>query len=155
MLKMFLLPHRCLTHKLTSNRTFYANNGTKFPGQSLHVFKQVSDAEPTSIAILSDDVFWTRNNSLDVFWTPKHSPDTTKRLILPHHDFVTKADGLVLVAASPTIVVNHPCTVNNGDCSHICATYSATQKICLCPPGMVFTNNQNSTCMEAVDCEFR
>lgn len=90
-----------------------------------------------------------------MFWTPKHSPDTTKQLILPHHDFVTKEDELVLVAVLPTTVVNHPCMVNNGDCSHICTTYSVSQKVCLCPPGMVFANNQNKTCMEAVDCEFR
>ncbi len=125
-----------------------------FTGQSLHVFKHMS-SEPTSIAILSDDVFWTTNNSLDVFWTPKHSPDSTKQLILPSHDYVTKEDHVVLVAASPTIVVNHPCMRDNGGCSHICATYSVNQKICLCPPGMVFTNYQNNTCMEAVDCEFR
>lgn len=123
-------------------------------GQSLHIFKLVS-GEPTSLAILSDDVFWTKKNSLDVYWTPKHSPDTTKQLILPHHDFVTKEDDLVLVAVSPILVVNHPCMFNNGNCSHICTTYGEVQKICLCPPGMVFRNSQNTTCMEAVDCEFR
>lgn len=112
-------------------------------------------SQPTSIAILSDDVFWTKNNSLDVFWTPKHSPDTTKQLILPPHDYVTKDDRIVLVAVSPTVVVSHPCMTDNGGCSHICATLSSVQSICLCPPGMVFTNNQNYTCMEAVDCEFR
>lgn len=123
-------------------------------GQSLHVFKHVA-AEPISIAILSDDVFWTSNNSFDVFWTPKHSPDTTKQLVLPHHEYVTQDDRPILVGVLPTVVSSHPCSTNNGGCSHICATFDAKRQICLCPPGMVFTDNHNNTCMEAIDCEFR
>lgn len=90
-------------------------------------------------------MFWTKKNSLDVYYAAKHSPDTTKQLVLPHHDFVTKEDELVLVAVTPTIIASHPCMVKNGGCSHICTSNSATQKVCLCPPGMVFSNNKNET----------
>ncbi|KAJ6637160.1 putative vitellogenin receptor [Pseudolycoriella hygida] len=125
-----------------------------YTGQSLHVFKKTSGA-PTSIAVLSDDVFWTKKKSLDVFWTPKHGPETTKQLILPRHDYVSKDDDVVVVAIFPTITSRHPCMVNNGGCSHICATSSSTQMVCLCPPGMVFINYHNNTCIAAIDCEFR
>ncbi|KAG4077892.1 hypothetical protein HA402_013826 [Bradysia odoriphaga] len=127
---------------------------TDYTGGSLFLFQAVP-AEPISIAVLSDDVFWTSNKSHDIFWTPKHSPDTTKQLVLPHHDFVTNDDRPVLVGVMPTVVSSHPCTIDNGGCSHICATYDSKQHVCLCPPGMVFSDYRNSTCMEAIDCEFR
>ncbi|KAG4078550.1 hypothetical protein HA402_004773 [Bradysia odoriphaga] len=123
-------------------------------GESLHPFKNVP-AEPISLAVLSEDVFWTSNRSHDVFWTSKHSPDTAKQLVFPHYNYVTNNDRPVLVGVMPTTISSHPCRIDNGGCSHICATYDSKQQICLCPPGMVFSNYRNNTCMEAIDCEFR
>lgn len=121
----------------------------------MNIFKSNISNGPTSIAVLSDDVFWTKKNSHHLFFTPKVSPDMTRQLILPSNDNVTQADDIVIVAAFPTVFVSHhPCMTDNGGCSHICATLNATHSTCLCPPG---THNESSTCteIEYVDCEFR
>lgn len=112
-------------------------------------------SRPISIAILGDNVFWTAQNSDKLFWTPKDNLEATKKIEITPPPYASKSSPMIVLATSPTIKVDHICQDKNGKCSHICVPLNTVSAACLCPPGMVFNNGQNMTCIEEVDCEFR
>lgn len=137
--------------------TDYAANKisfTNFEGNMYHTF--LSDVtKPVSIAILGDDIFWTIENSMKVYWTPKHNLEATKKIQITPPPYISNSTKIIALATSPSINVEHICQIKNGKCSHICVPLSKTTAACLCPPGMVFSDSRNITCIEAIDCEFR
>lgn len=47
-------------------------------------------------------------------------------------------------------IENHPCLVNNGNCSHLCLQ-SLKESICTCPLGQILTSD-NKTCFAPKHC---
>lgn len=129
---------------------------TNFEGTMNHTFVSGID-EPSSLAVLDEDIFWTTKTSMMIFWTAKHNLGNTKRMMIAPPPYMTATDQLVLQAATPVILVEHVCQSTGilQKCSHICVPLSVSTYACMCPSGMVFSDNKNSTCMEAKDCEFR
>jgi hypothetical protein len=111
---------------------------------------------PVSLAIVENDLFWTTMKSQRLSWTDKHNIGLIKRmnLNLPANSEVV--DEIQLLALTPVEVTpEHPCQKQNGGCSHICISASATKSSCLCPAGLVFSDALNTTCTDAQNCGFK
>lgn len=115
-----------------------------------HTIKTDID-EPSSFAVLDHDIFWTSLSLMwKIFFAPLHRPESTKSLVVS-----TDLTDELLVLATPTPrVTDHICR-STSPCSHICVPQSHTSYACLCPPGYVFKDSRNVTCIEAKNCEFR
>lgn len=119
-----------------------------------HTFANNIDG-PTSMAILDDVIFWTTAQSDVIHWALKHSPDSVKQLIIARPQYMAKSDEMHLLVTTPNTIVDHICQRPDSPCSHICVPLGQQTIACVCPIGMVFKDNQNETCIEAVSCAFR
>lgn len=117
-------------------------------GDDRHAFRALM-TEPISIAIVGSDLFWTNKNSRRVYWADKHNTELSfnKKITLDVSDTV---EAMHLAAVTGVRIENHPCLVNNGDCSHLCLQ-SLKETICTCPLGQVLTSD-NKTCFAPKHC---
>lgn len=106
-----------------------------------------------SLCVLDSDMYWTSlNEPWMMFFSPISLPQLTKAIP------VDLQDEIILIASTPTKVVDHPCQPPRGakrPCSHICVPVTNSTFACLCPVGLVFEDSRNVTCMEAHDCYFQ
>ncbi|KAI8034069.1 putative vitellogenin receptor [Drosophila gunungcola] len=119
---------------------------------------------PYSLALVQQDLFWSELGSPGVYWTHKSNMGPRKRIdieakgdpgaILPFVPIAAPAR-IPLAASAPVSRESHPCQHLNGGCSHICVGEGPFHAVCLCPPGFVYRDAGNRTCLEALDCEFR
>ncbi|XP_018797492.1 PREDICTED: putative vitellogenin receptor isoform X1 [Bactrocera latifrons] len=113
---------------------------------------------PYSLALVEDDLFWTELRSSAIHWTSKNKMGTLKRIEIkvtqPAFTHVLPSR-IPLLASRPASTLDHPCQHNNGGCSHVCVTVTKFVSACLCPAGLVFRDMTNTSCIEALDCEFR
>ncbi|XP_049310082.1 putative vitellogenin receptor isoform X1 [Bactrocera dorsalis] len=113
---------------------------------------------PYSLALVEDDLFWTELRSSAIHWTSKNKMGTLKRIEIkvtqPAYTHVLPSR-IPLLASRPASTLDHPCQHNNGGCSHVCVTVTKSVSACLCPAGLVFRDMTNTSCIEALDCEFR
>lgn len=120
-----------------------------------HTFLYDVDS-PISLAIVGEDMFWSTSKSLKLNWTPKHSFIGTKSMHIEHPITSPNPMSMELLAIGATSVSKHPCAqFENGGCSHICVAMGKTSHACLCTPGTVFHDAQNTTCVPSEDCFFR
>ncbi|GAB0094384.1 Putative vitellogenin receptor [Sergentomyia squamirostris] len=135
----------------SGNRIEFAN----FDTDLRHVFKYNLQS-PTSITTIKDSVFWTQTRSSNIFWADKKSPEVIRRVPLEKPGFGGFPDRLPLARTSAfKRTSDHVCLKRNGGCSHICVSMGRSTSACVCPPGMVFKDFGNTTCIDDVDCEFR
>lgn len=130
---------------------------TDYDFQMNHTFVSNLD-HPISMAILEDDVFWTSFYSSRVHWSPKHRPDDKKHVLvaMPVSFTLFTSSRMHLLGLKPShIGSEHVCYATFEKCSHVCVPLGVTTFACLCPPGMVFTDRTNQSCMLASDCGFR
>ena len=113
---------------------------------------------PYSLALVEDDLFWTELRSSAIHWTSKNNMGALKLIEIqvtrPAYTHVLPTR-IPLLASRPASMLDHPCQHNNGGCSHVCVTATKYVSACLCPAGLVFRDMTNTSCIEALDCEFR
>lgn len=123
-----------------------------------HTFVSNLD-HPATMAILEDEVFWTTVYSSRVHWSPKHRPSDKKHLLvempLSFFPFISPRMHLLGLQSVRMPASLHVCYTPHDKCTHICVPLGATTFACLCPPGMVFTDRTNQSCMLANECAFR
>ncbi|XP_020715459.1 putative vitellogenin receptor isoform X2 [Ceratitis capitata] len=113
---------------------------------------------PYSLALVEDDLFWSELRSSAIHWTPKNNMGSVKRIEIqvsqPAYTHILPTR-IPLLASQPVSLQDHPCQHSNGGCSHVCVTVTKFSGACLCPAGLVYRDMTNTTCIEALDCEFR
>lgn len=121
---------------------------TSKDGDDRHGFRTLT-TEPVSLAVLGNDLFWTNYHSGRVFWAEKHNLGSgmNKRIAL---DVAKDIEAMHLIAVTGIMTSNHPCLVNNGNCSHICMR-SLHETICACPLGQILLAD-NKTCFSPKVC---
>lgn len=107
------------------------------------------------MAVLGEDLFWTTSKSLKLYWTPIHSFVGTKSMLIEQPPFSVVPDTIILQSITPPTVSTHPCTIDNGGCSHICIALGPSTHSCLCPTEMLFKDSNNHTCIKSEECDFR
>ncbi|KAM7347718.1 putative vitellogenin receptor yl isoform 1-T1 [Cochliomyia hominivorax] len=114
---------------------------------------------PYSIAIVDEDLFWSELKSNTIHWTHKSNMGPLKRFDIEVNRELYMTHSLPshipLAASTPPKTAEHPCQHWNGGCSHVCVTLGKFLGACLCPPGLVFKDSTNRSCIEVLDCEFR
>lgn len=126
---------------------------TNFIGDSYHIVS-AGTLEPRSIAIVQNDLFWTNLGVRKLFWT-RQKKFRNSKFVNFEDSMYSKTDEIQLLAIHSLAKFNHPCGINNGNCSHICTSLDEYRSSCVCPSGLVFSDAKNTTCIEAIDCEFR
>ncbi|XP_014221207.1 vitellogenin receptor-like isoform X1 [Trichogramma pretiosum] len=145
-------PTVALAYDADSRRLYWADEGTgriescDLQGQQRLLFRTGLQA-PVSLAVLDAEIFWTSHRSSRLNWADKrHIVSGSKGLNLqvPHtHPLLLQTiDG-------PRTGVEHPCRVNNGDCTHICLVTNATKHICACPSGYLINTDLKSCRLKA------
>lgn len=110
----------------------------------------------SSMTLLNNDIFWTTSQSLTVYWMSKTDKSLIKRMVIPSPQYSSSDDEMVVMSTEPLNTFEHICQKSKqSNCSHICVPASSSTFTCLCPPGLVFNDGKNLTCVEARDCEFR
>ncbi|XP_055711051.1 putative vitellogenin receptor isoform X2 [Phlebotomus papatasi] len=128
---------------------------TNFDTDIRHVFR-VGLRNPVAVTTIGDDVFWTQAKSSKVYWASKSNVEVIRRIPLEKPNFGIFPERMPLSKASATMQTSdHVCLKGNGGCSHICVSMGRSTGACVCPPGMVFKDFHNTTCIDNVDCEFR
>ncbi|XP_055389862.1 putative vitellogenin receptor isoform X2 [Condylostylus longicornis] len=133
---------------------------TKYENISRKLFRN-DLSDPLTMAIVDDDIFWSQQNSGTIFWTHKSGLGAIKRLEVdqPFLNIRSKPSDQIFVTSNKQIVSassdKHKCLTRNGGCSHICVSIGTFSSKCMCPPGLVFKDPSNMTCIESIDCEFR
>ncbi|XP_058833959.1 putative vitellogenin receptor [Topomyia yanbarensis] len=127
---------------------------TSFEGDTRHLFREYLRM-PVSIAIVEDNLFWTCYRSRRLYWSDKHNLGLTKKINIEKPPFGIFPDEIVLLASQPLQRYDHPCQKQNGGCSHICIAAGMYASACICPTGMIFSSPKNTTCIDAIDCEFK
>lgn len=128
---------------------------TNFDTDIRHVFR-VGLRNPVAVTTIGDDVFWTQAKSSKVYWASKSNVEVIQRIPLEKPSFGIFPERMPLAKASATLQTSdHVCLKGNGGCSHICVSMGRSTGACVCPPGMVFKDFHNTTCIDNVDCEFR
>ncbi|XP_059618932.1 putative vitellogenin receptor isoform X2 [Phlebotomus argentipes] len=128
---------------------------TNFDTDIRHIFRG-NLRNPVSITTIGNNVFWTQAKSAKVYWADKNNVQVIQRIPLEKPTFGLFPDRIPLARASAIMQTSdHVCMKGNGGCSHICVSMGRTSNACVCPPGMVFKDFTNMTCIETFDCEFR
>nr|XP_033342194.1 vitellogenin receptor [Megalopta genalis] len=150
-------PKIALCYDRDLKRLFWSDQGTGRIGSTAikdfetHIIR-TGLAEPVSLAILDDYIFWTQYNSNQLHWSSKTSAQRYQKslpLQVPEH-----LKELLLVSSHKTYVKEHACHKNNGNCSHVCLITDLHSRICACPPKMMpFGDNNNGTCIPQTACE--
>lgn len=125
-----------------------------FDGDTRHTYMS-GLSKPGPIAILDEQIFWTRRKSRKLYWDNKMNQTFTQNILVELPPFTNTPDEISLLAITPLRVSDHLCQTHNGGCSHICVSVGSNENSCMCPAGMVFQNNLNKTCIQMIDCEFR
>ncbi|EDW75194.2 uncharacterized protein Dwil_GK20043 [Drosophila willistoni] len=117
---------------------------------------------PYSLALVQQDLFWSELGTPAIYWTHKTNMGPRKRIdVEPTKGApLSPLPARIPIAASMSSSFarqDHPCQHQNGGCSHICVGVGqhVDSVICLCPPGFVFRDASNRSCIENLDCEFR
>uniref|UniRef100_W4VRI0 Putative yolkless n=1 Tax=Corethrella appendiculata TaxID=1370023 RepID=W4VRI0_9DIPT len=127
---------------------------TTFDGDARHLYRDLLRL-PVSLTLVGDELFWTCLKSRRLYWSDKHNIGGTKKLNIEKPPFGNIPDEIVLTSTSPIQAHDHICQHKNGGCSHICISLGPQAGSCLCPVGMIFKNNKNTTCIDSIDCEFK
>ncbi|KAK2588774.1 hypothetical protein KPH14_001654 [Odynerus spinipes] len=108
-------------------------------------------AEPMSLAILGNNVFWTQKGSTNLYWGSKNTNlQNRKQKALRVRENI---ETMHLVTIHGTYYINdeYGCRKNNGNCSHVCLPTNIHDYICACPPGMTL-NQDKRTCIAQFTC---
>ncbi|XP_015601419.1 vitellogenin receptor isoform X2 [Cephus cinctus] len=150
-------PNVALTYDRTLERVFWADRGTgriestSWEGTDRHLFRSGLDGL-VDITIMKSDIFWTVHGSSKLFWANKNGA-------IPGNKKITLDIGNINGVSLPMHLVtrnevhgpnNHPCSRNNGGCTHVCLVLR-NNYMCACPPGMILSEN-NKGCKEEVLC---
>ncbi|XP_019544975.3 putative vitellogenin receptor [Aedes albopictus] len=127
---------------------------TSYEGDTRHLFREFLRL-PVSIAIVGDSIFWTCYRSKRLYWSDKHNLGVTKKITIDKPPYGAFPDEIVLLGSQPLQRYDHPCMKQNGGCSHICVPAGMYSAACICPTGMIFNSPKNTTCIDAIDCEFK
>ncbi|XP_055684225.1 putative vitellogenin receptor [Lutzomyia longipalpis] len=128
---------------------------TNFDTDIRHIFRR-SLRNPVSLTTIGNNVFWTQAKSPKVYWAEKNNVEIVKKITLEKPMFGLFPERIPIARASAAVrTSDHICLKDNGRCSHICVSMGRSTSACVCPPGMVFKDFHNTTCIENVDCEFR
>lgn len=127
---------------------------TNYEGDRRHLFREFLRM-PVSIAIVGDTLFWTCYRSKRLYWSDKHNLGITKRINIDKPPFGGYPDEIVLLSSQQLQRTDHPCQRKNGGCSHICVATGMYSSACVCPTGMIFSSPKNTSCIDAIDCEFK
>uniref|UniRef100_A0A1A9W8J7 EGF-like domain-containing protein n=1 Tax=Glossina brevipalpis TaxID=37001 RepID=A0A1A9W8J7_9MUSC len=115
--------------------------------------------QPYSMSLVGSNLFWTELRSNAVYWINKNEMAALQHFDIDIDDNMYRtrspAQAMVLLGVNASTIVDHPCQHWNDGCSHVCITFTKYKGSCLCPPGMVFLNANNRTCIESINCEFR
>ncbi|KAK7861738.1 hypothetical protein R5R35_014371 [Gryllus longicercus] len=118
-------------------------------GSHRHGLQTLSN-NPSSVATLANDVFWTSFQSLNLYWSSKTQPFTKVKHI-PLEMF-NKEDKILLTSRRGTVKPpDHKCRTDNGGCSDLCFT-SLNSAVCACADGLVLQSN-NKTCSTPAHCD--
>lgn len=110
---------------------------------------------PVSLALLEQEVYWIGENSKTLYMGTKYNSTGVKKIQMEIPDSIMRPFNMELAAIGTGKVSSHKCMQANGGCSHICVSNGPTTRVCLCPVGMIFKNDENTTCREPRRCEFR
>ncbi|XP_039439159.2 putative vitellogenin receptor [Culex pipiens pallens] len=127
---------------------------TSYEGDTRHLFREFLRL-PVSIAIVGENLFWTCLRSKRLYWSDKHNLGVTKKITVDQPPYGAFPDEIVLLATQPLQRYDHPCQKQNGGCSHICVAAGMYSGACVCPTGMIFRTPKNTSCIDAIDCEFK
>ncbi|KAJ9573514.1 hypothetical protein L9F63_009078, partial [Diploptera punctata] len=135
------------------SRIFWSDlNGEEISSSALngldqHVYKN-GLLSPFDIASLGRELFWTEWGYNSIYWANKYDGKSReKKLTLD----IPPGEKMRLTAIRHLrFRPDHPCRVENGMCSHICAL-SFSYMVCLCPVGMELKHD-NTTCIKPVSC---
>nr|ADE34166.1 vitellogenin receptor [Nilaparvata lugens] len=124
------------------HRMYWADSGTRriehtnWNGEERHTYSELNSS-PISVTSVGTDIFWSTPGFKNVYYANKLEFKGSKVLDLSNlvysnsKIFITAVTGLDSQR-------NHPCAVDNGNCSHIClvSPKKDIMRECACPDGM-------------------
>lgn len=129
---------------------------TSFEGDFRHIYSNKEIQAPVSMTTIDENLYWTTARKNYLYYGNKYTSDKyTRKIPLAIPPRTQRPDKILLEAATPLKVINHPCISHNGGCSDICVAIGKYESTCMCQPGYVFQDAKNETCMKQTDCEFR
>ncbi|XP_053978841.1 vitellogenin receptor isoform X2 [Hylaeus volcanicus] len=148
-------PKVSLSYDRDLKRLYWSDQGTgrigsaPISGSETNIFR-TGLAEPVSLVVLGDYVFWTQYKSKQLHWTSKSDiHQKQKRIAL---QTPKDSDRLLLIGLHGAYANEHECRKNNGNCSHVCLLSNLRSHICACPPDMMLSED-NRTCIAQTACE--
>ena len=132
----------------------YSIMETNFEGTETKVFlHNITDLN--SVALIGEEMFWSLKMGIKLFWKNRRNLEFVVKQTVPEIPLGLMYDyNMVLLSTQPLMNVPHSCKGMNK-CSHICVSKGVSRYECLCPTGMIFENNDNSTCVDPNKCQFR
>lgn len=133
----------CLTVDVPANRIYFSDLDTRTimscntNGTDLQVV--IRDVEAKVLAVFNDRLYYT-TNSAQLMSVDKRSGGNG---VVVSADFADITD-MHAVNGNFLPRSRHPCSLNNGDCSHICYATESGLKKCGCPDGLVLHQNRLS-----------
>ena len=119
-----------------------------FDGGNRRVLVSGKILQPVGLAVFDSYLYWIdKNQNLIEHVNAMTGED--RKLIQTR---VTQLSDIIAVEKmDPAVVVRHPCSGNNGGCSHICYTKGDNKEICSCPVDLQLTDD-DKTCAEPPTC---
>nr|BAE93218.1 vitellogenin receptor [Rhyparobia maderae] len=103
--------------------------------------------QPFDVSSLGHELFWTDWGYPYVYWADKYDSESLmKRISVDVHSQKLRLVAVRGIRTKP----RHPCQIDNGHCSHICAL-SLKRTVCLCPIGMELKHDGH-TCFHPSIC---
>ncbi|XP_033323602.2 vitellogenin receptor [Megalopta genalis] len=147
-------PTVALCYHRGTKRLFWSDQGTGRIGSTTtkgfetRIFRD-GLAEPVSLAVVGNYVFWSQYKSAELFWTSMIDTEQHRKSIASHLPKSFERSRLISLAAAHEN--DHECRRNNGNCSHVCLVSDLRSHICACPPGAMLLEDDR-TCAPETSC---
>lgn len=116
-------------------------------GQNLRAVKFLHQVYfPFDLAIFQNNLYWADANMRGLAWFPfKNSPVTTLTVRRRLSQYTLLGVAASDLSRQPMATGQHPCAINNGNCSDLCLLTPGRGRKCACPQGITL-GSDGMTC---------